>query len=159
VFISDAVTTRPHCTFTLLRLLFMHGVTVQSYINYTSHLPLSRHTNTSTVAAVTTYLYWDVRGSAPSRLRVNEGKDWRRLTGAATTRTEHFCGIRNGRSVLTICASELTLITTLHYTTRKTFTLFTCFYSVFENVVLRRLSRPKRDEVTGEWRRLHKEEL
>jgi hypothetical protein len=30
---------------------------------------------------------------------------------------------------------------------------------VFENRVLRKIFRPKRDEVTGEWRRLHKEEL
>jgi hypothetical protein len=30
---------------------------------------------------------------------------------------------------------------------------------VFENRVLRRLFRPKRDEVTGEWRKLHNEEL
>ena len=30
---------------------------------------------------------------------------------------------------------------------------------VFENRVLRRLFGPKRDEVTGEWRKLHKEEL
>jgi hypothetical protein len=30
---------------------------------------------------------------------------------------------------------------------------------VFENRVLRRIFRPKRDEVTGEWRRVHKEEL
>jgi hypothetical protein len=30
---------------------------------------------------------------------------------------------------------------------------------VFENMVLRRILRPKRDEVTGEWRRLHNEEL
>ena len=30
---------------------------------------------------------------------------------------------------------------------------------VFENKVLRRLFRPRRDEVTGEWRRLHNEEL
>ena len=28
---------------------------------------------------------------------------------------------------------------------------------VFENMVLRRIFGPKRDEVTGEWRRLHKE--
>jgi hypothetical protein len=27
---------------------------------------------------------------------------------------------------------------------------------VFENRVLRRISGPKRDEVTGEWRKLHK---
>jgi hypothetical protein len=30
---------------------------------------------------------------------------------------------------------------------------------VFENRVLRRICRPKRDEVTGEWRKLHSEEL
>jgi hypothetical protein len=30
---------------------------------------------------------------------------------------------------------------------------------VFENRVLRRTFGPKRDEVTGEWRRLHNEEL
>jgi len=30
---------------------------------------------------------------------------------------------------------------------------------VFENMVSRRVFGPKRDEVTGEWRKLHKEEL
>jgi hypothetical protein len=30
---------------------------------------------------------------------------------------------------------------------------------VFENRVLRRIFRPKRDKVTGEWRKLHNEEL
>ena len=30
---------------------------------------------------------------------------------------------------------------------------------VFENMALRRLFEPRRDEVTGEWRRLHNEEL
>jgi hypothetical protein len=30
---------------------------------------------------------------------------------------------------------------------------------VFENRVLRRIFGPKRDEVTGKWRKLHKEEL
>ena len=30
---------------------------------------------------------------------------------------------------------------------------------VFENRVLRRVFAPKRDEVTGEWRKLHNEEL
>jgi hypothetical protein len=30
---------------------------------------------------------------------------------------------------------------------------------VFENKVLRRISGPKRDEVTGGWRKLHNEEL
>jgi hypothetical protein len=30
---------------------------------------------------------------------------------------------------------------------------------VFENRVLRRIFEPKRDEVTGEWRKMHNEEL
>jgi hypothetical protein len=30
---------------------------------------------------------------------------------------------------------------------------------VFENRVLRRIFGPKRDEITGEWRKLHNEEL
>jgi hypothetical protein len=30
---------------------------------------------------------------------------------------------------------------------------------VFENRVLRRISGPKRDDVTGQWRKLHNEEL
>ena len=30
---------------------------------------------------------------------------------------------------------------------------------VFENMVLRRIFGPRRDEVTGEWRSLHNEEL
>ena len=30
---------------------------------------------------------------------------------------------------------------------------------VFENMVLRRMFGPRRDEVTGEWRRVHNEEL
>jgi hypothetical protein len=30
---------------------------------------------------------------------------------------------------------------------------------VFENSVLRRIFGPKRDEVTGQWRKLHNEEL
>jgi len=34
-----------------------------------------------------------------------------------------------------------------------------CRLRVFENRVLRRIFGPKRDEVTGEWRKLHGEEL
>jgi hypothetical protein len=30
---------------------------------------------------------------------------------------------------------------------------------VFENMALRKIFGPKSDEVTGEWRKLHKEEL
>jgi hypothetical protein len=43
--------------------------------------------------------------------------------------------------------------------------ILTAFYNrritvmVFENKVLRRIFGPKRDEVTGEWRRLHDKEL
>jgi hypothetical protein len=34
-----------------------------------------------------------------------------------------------------------------------------CRLRVFENRVLRRIFGPKRDEVTGEWRRLQEKEL
>jgi hypothetical protein len=34
-----------------------------------------------------------------------------------------------------------------------------CRLRVFENMVLRRIFGPKRDEVTGEWKRLHNKEL
>jgi hypothetical protein len=34
-----------------------------------------------------------------------------------------------------------------------------CRLRVFESKVLRRIFGPKRDEVTGEWRRLHNKEL
>jgi hypothetical protein len=34
-----------------------------------------------------------------------------------------------------------------------------CRLRVFENKVLRRIFGPKRDEVTGEWRKLHDKEL
>jgi hypothetical protein len=34
-----------------------------------------------------------------------------------------------------------------------------CRLRVFEDRVLRRIFGPKRDEVTGEWRRLHKKEF
>jgi hypothetical protein len=34
-----------------------------------------------------------------------------------------------------------------------------CRLRVVENRVLRRIFGPKRDEVTGQWRRLHNEEL
>jgi hypothetical protein len=34
-----------------------------------------------------------------------------------------------------------------------------CRLRIFENKVLRRVFGPKRNEVTGEWRRLHNEEL
>jgi hypothetical protein len=30
---------------------------------------------------------------------------------------------------------------------------------IFENRVLKRIFRPNRDEVTGEWRKLHNEEI
>jgi hypothetical protein len=34
-----------------------------------------------------------------------------------------------------------------------------CRLRVFENRELKKISEPKRDEITGEWRRLHKKEL
>jgi hypothetical protein len=36
---------------------------------------------------------------------------------------------------------------------------FICVSSVYENRVLRTIFGPRRDEVTGEWRNLHNEEL
>jgi hypothetical protein len=42
---------------------------------------------------------------------------------------------------------------------RKLCKLWLCKLRVFENKVLRRIFGPKRDEVTGEWRRLHNKEL
>jgi hypothetical protein len=39
------------------------------------------------------------------------------------------------------------------------FTVRREYRQVFENRVLRRIFGPKRDEVTGEWRKLHSEEL
>jgi hypothetical protein len=34
-----------------------------------------------------------------------------------------------------------------------------CRLRIFENKMLRRIFGPKRDEITGEWRRLHTKEL
>jgi len=45
-------------------------------------------------------------------------------------------------------------------TTGRIIVLYICRkLRVFENMVLRRIFGPRRDEVTGEWRRLHNEEL
>jgi hypothetical protein len=33
-----------------------------------------------------------------------------------------------------------------------------CWLRIFENMVLRRIAGPKRDEETGEWNRLHNKE-
>ena len=41
----------------------------------------------------------------------------------------------------------------------KQFLLLERKLRMFENVVLRRIFGPRRDELTGEWRRLHNEEL
>jgi hypothetical protein len=43
--------------------------------------------------------------------------------------------------------------------TLRTQTYQTRRLNMFENRVLRRIFRPKRDEITGEWRKLHNEEL
>jgi hypothetical protein len=53
----------------------------------------------------------------------------------------------------------------MNYNTNNTFkllhckSLVECRLRVFENTVLRRIFGPKRDELTGEWRKLHNEEL
>jgi len=33
------------------------------------------------------------------------------------------------------------------------------FYNLIQNMVMRRIFGPRRDEVTGDWRRVHNEEL
>jgi hypothetical protein len=42
---------------------------------------------------------------------------------------------------------------------RKKLNFEFAYMYLFENRVLRRIFGPKRDEVTGEWRKLHNEEL
>ena len=42
---------------------------------------------------------------------------------------------------------------------QRLFQLQYCCWGLFENRVLRRVFEPKRDVVTGEWRKLHNEEL
>jgi hypothetical protein len=42
---------------------------------------------------------------------------------------------------------------------RKNILVYRVSVRVFENRVLRRIFGPKRDEVTGGWRKLHNEEL
>jgi hypothetical protein len=37
--------------------------------------------------------------------------------------------------------------------------IFSSYQRIFENTVLRRIFGPKRDDVTGQWRKLHNEEL
>jgi hypothetical protein len=41
----------------------------------------------------------------------------------------------------------------------KYYSFVFCVQRVFENRILRRVFEPKRGEVTGEWRKLHSEEL
>jgi hypothetical protein len=47
----------------------------------------------------------------------------------------------------------------LNYDLLVTVYVYICVWAVFENRVRRRRFGPERDEVTGEWRRLHNEEL
>ena len=54
-----------------------------------------------------------------------------------------FCKIKHGNSVQWFAFEFADSVT----------------HTVFENRVLRRISGPKRDEGTGEWRKLHNEEL
>jgi hypothetical protein len=53
--------------------------------------------------------------------------------------------------MLTVFNVTVLMSTTAHTPQRR--------LRVFENRVLRRVFGPKRDEVTGEWRKLHNEEL
>ena len=67
------------------------------------------------------------------------------------------CSFKDAHTHLT---KECIFITNL---TQYLFSIYTCVKSrklmVFENRVLRRIFGPRRDEVTGEWRKLHNEEL
>jgi hypothetical protein len=64
------------------------------------------------------------------------------------------------KGVLIIYQPLKTLFSLLYRTTTWSLTLREeRILRVFENRVLRRIFRPKKDEVTGEWRKLHNEEL
>ena len=67
------------------------------------------------------------------------------MTGHTNKNTEH---IALSRTVVLYGCETLSL------TLREE-----CRLRVFENRVLRRVLGPKRDEVTGEWRKLHNEDL
>jgi hypothetical protein len=64
-----------------------------------------------------------------------------------------YYGLTVKSPVITMCTPAVTLNSSAFckYSARK--------LKVFENRVLSRIFGPKRDEVTGEWRRLHKEEF
>ena len=59
---------------------------------------------------------------------------------------------------MTQCSTEVCAII-MHVTVPKPSLLQERRLRVFENRVQRRIFGPKRDEVTGEWRKLHNEEL
>jgi len=83
------------------------------------------------------------RKALVSKLRVREG------TGPPTWTSSYFCAIT--ANILPVVLYECV---TWSLTLREERKL-----RVFENMVLRRIFGHKRDEVTGEWRRLHNEEL
>ena len=66
----------------------------------------------------------------------------------------HFCNLKIKIYRTTILPVVLYGCETWSLTLREE-----CRLRVFENRVLRRIFGPKRDEVTGEWRKLHNEQL
>ena len=58
-----------------------------------------------------------------------------------------------------ICRTVIVSVVLFGYETWSLTLSKECRLKFFENRVLRRIFGPKRDEVTGEWRRLHNEEL
>jgi hypothetical protein len=65
-------------------------------------------------------------------------------------------------SVCSFVTSHVAKVTVLKFFPQKEFTLFVQFSNVQQLIslrVLRRIFGPKMDEVTGEWRKLHNEEL
>jgi len=74
------------------------------------------------------------------------------------------------QNILSICLLSKNINTEIHKNIILPVVLYGCetwsltwreelWLKVFENRVLRRIFGPKRDEVTGEWRKLHSEEL
>jgi hypothetical protein len=69
--------------------------------------------------------------------RLNSGNAWYHLVQSLLSRNVKVKNIQSHNSTWSVTLRE----------------------EVFENRVLRRIFGPKRDEVTGEWRKLHNEEL
>jgi hypothetical protein len=81
--------------------------------------------------------------------RLKSGNAWNLLTTSLLSKNVKITIYRTIILLVVLCGCE-----TWSLILRKE-----CRLRVFENMVLRRIFGPKRDEVTGEWRRLHNKEL